>query len=55
MATEHKQIAADDVGRPRLHDRVFVGQARRGLGEQRRELRVGPEGRQIQAIRVELA
>jgi hypothetical protein len=54
VKTEHEQFAADDVGRPGLDDGVLVGQARRRLGEQRRELGIGSEGREVEAVSVEL-
>lgn len=54
VAAEHEQLAADDVGRPRLDDRVLVSQTRRRLSEQRRELGVRPEGRQIETISLQL-
>ena len=55
MPPEHEQIAEDDVSRPGFDDGVLVSQPRHRLGEQRREFRVGPEGRKIEAVGVELA
>ena len=51
---EHEQLAVYDVGGSRFDDGVFVGQARRRLGEQRRELIRRPERGQIEAVAPEL-
>ena len=54
MRSESEQIAADDVGRPGLDDRVLVRQPGGRLRKQRRELLRGPERRDVQASRLEL-
>jgi hypothetical protein len=50
VGAEREQVAADDVGRRRLDDRILVGQPGRRLGEQRRELLGGPERGQVEAL-----
>ena len=54
VPTQRDQIPPHHVGRSGGDDRVLGGAARQGLGDERRELRVCPEGRQIDARRVEV-
>src|SRR4029453_9873479 len=54
MPAEDEQLAAHDVGRTGLDDRIFVGQAGRGCGEDRRELRLAPEGGEVKTVGMQL-